>query len=163
MLSSVLKPQTILVDIESTDKDSLFAELLEVLVRSNPSIDRTEAMDALLTREQQMNTCICKGVAVPHAVCESASGAVVALGISRKGVDYGIDFDSELSSPVAFNDSLVHIVIMMLGGREHTSGRLNILTSCADILRKPGFCSDIMTAKTADDVLRTICTYENDC
>jgi len=113
--------------------------------------------------EQQMNTCICKGVAVPHAVCDSASGAVVALGISRKGVDYGIDFDSELSSPVAFNDSLVHIVIMMLGGREHTSGRLNILTSCADILRKPGFCSDIMTAKTADDVLRTICTYENDC
>ncbi|MGP1459379.1 MAG: PTS sugar transporter subunit IIA [Treponema sp.] len=162
MLSSFLKPQTILVDIESSDKDSLFAELLETLVRSNPSIDRTEAMDALIAREEQMNTCICKGVAVPHAVCDSASDAVVALGISRKGIDYGIDFDSGGLNANSFDDSLVHIVIMMLGGRENTAGRLNILTSCADILRKPGFCSDIMSAKSADDVMRTIWAYEND-
>ena len=161
-MSSFLKPHSILVDIESTDKDSLFSELLEVLIRSNPSINRDEALDALIAREDQMNTCICKGVAVPHAVCDSVNGAVVALGLSRQGIDYDVDFDVEGLGAASFKDNLVHIVLMILGGRTNTAERLNILTACADIIQKQGFCDRIMAAKSADDVMRIIHAYETD-
>lgn len=162
MLSKLLKPQTIVVNIESTDKDMLFAELLEVLVRENPSIDRDDAMDALLLREAQMNTCICKGVAVPHAVCDCVASTVVALGLSREGVDYGADGIAAEIGVSGFQDALVHIVIMILGERDSAEHRLKILTSCANILQKAGFYQRVLAAQTADEVLRVIADYETE-
>lgn len=69
MLSDLIKPENVIVELESTDKDSLFAELTENLVRTNENLDRDEIFRALSEREEQMNTCIMKGIAVPHACC----------------------------------------------------------------------------------------------
>ena len=68
MLSSFISPSSIKVGLESSDKEECFAELLEVLVAKNPEINRKEAMNALIAREEKMSTAVFPFVAVPHAL-----------------------------------------------------------------------------------------------
>ena len=109
MFCDYVKTENIIVNLESADKDCLFAEMTEVLVRSTPGLDRDEVISSLVSREEQMNTCVMKGVAVTHAECSSVSAPVIAIGISGSGVDYDIDGVSSKD----FNESLIHVVFMM--------------------------------------------------
>ena len=58
MLSSFISPSSIKVGLESSEKEECFAELLEVLVAKNPEINRKEAMNALIAREEKMSTAV---------------------------------------------------------------------------------------------------------
>ena len=58
IFSSLLKPENIILELESTEKDVLFAEMVENIVTTHPSVNRSEALAALTERENKMNTCI---------------------------------------------------------------------------------------------------------
>ena len=58
MFCDYIKTENIIVNLESADKDCLFAEMTEVLVRSTPGLDRDEVISSLVSREEQMNTCV---------------------------------------------------------------------------------------------------------
>ena len=103
MLSHLLTPANIKADLESAEKDEVFEEMIEMIVASQPSVDRQDALNALMQREAQQTTGIIPGIAVPHAQCASVHGTALALGLSRTGVEY----DSLDGSPVNF-------IIMML-------------------------------------------------
>jgi len=51
--------------------------------------DLAEARTALLARESKSRTGLEHGIALPHARTEAVSKMVCALGISRRGVDFG--------------------------------------------------------------------------
>ncbi|MDE5899037.1 MAG: PTS sugar transporter subunit IIA [Treponemataceae bacterium] len=150
MLSDVIKPENIVIDLESTDKDVLFAEMIEALVRLYPSIDRDEALAALEDRECKANTCVMPGIAVPHAGCRSVQETVAVLGISRDGVDY------EVSGGAADGSPLVHVVVMLLFELGNAERHLQILADCASVLRVPEFYRSVLSAKSAQDVCSVI-------
>ena len=91
MFSSLLKPENIILELESSEKDVLFAEMVENIVTTHPSVNRSEALAALTERENKMNTCIKSGIAVPHASCASVTYPVVSIVISRGGLDYEVE------------------------------------------------------------------------
>lgn len=148
MLSDLLKKENIIVNLESTDKEELFAEMLEVLINDQPSINRAEAMNAILAREQQMSTCVRKGVAVPHASCDCVSKTVIALGISRNGIEY----DSI--------DEVVHLVFMVLFEQDHTTDHLQVLSWVASDLQSPELISTLINAKSSQEAWDIIREYE---
>ena len=106
MLSSFISPASIKVALESTEKEECFAELLEVLVAKNPEINRREAMNALITREEKMSTAVFPFVAVPHALCSSAGDTLVAVGISKAG----IEFESPLPPVSSYHGRMLAVV-----------------------------------------------------
>ena len=71
MLETFFKPALINVDLESSDKDELFEEMVELFARGGCELDRAEALDALIAREEKMTTGIVPSVAIPHASCPS--------------------------------------------------------------------------------------------
>lgn len=156
MFCDYIKPENVIVNLESSDKDCLFAEMTEVLIRSMPKLNRDEVVSSLVSREEQMNTCVMKGIAVTHAECDSVSAPVVAIGISDSGVDYDIDGVSSKD----FNETLVHVVFMMLFEKGNAERHLRILADCARILNIPGFYKALLGAKTAQDVCNLIREYE---
>ena len=79
MLSSFVTPSVIKLGLESSEKEESFAELLELLVAENPKLNRKEAMEALIQREDKMSTAVLPFVAVPHALCTSAGNTLVAM------------------------------------------------------------------------------------
>lgn len=163
MLSNILNEDSIVVDLESDDKESLFLELLERIVRTNPEIDREEALDALMDRESRGNTCISRGIAVPHAVCESVKGVAVAMGTSKRGIDYEIDASliKTLENVANFEGDAVHVVLMILGSSDNATERLTLLAEGANLIHKAGFCRALIDAKNAAEAMSVIKEFES--
>ncbi|MCR5725578.1 MAG: PTS sugar transporter subunit IIA [Treponema sp.] len=141
VLDRVFPKETIVIGLESTEKDELFEELVEVLHAAHPELVREEAVSALLAREQKMTTGILPSVAVPHAVCPSLQETVGAIGISRSG----IDFDSLDKKPV-------HIVFMLLAAPGQTGKHVQILKTLSAVLEKPDTVERLLQCTSASDV-----------
>jgi len=149
MLSTLLTPAIIKTNLESTEKDEVLEELLEVLVSAHPEIDRQEALDALNLRETKMSTGVIPGIAVPHAVCKSVRGISAAVGMSRSGIDY----DSLDGSPV-------HFIIMLLFEQGETESHLQMMRDIAVLLQHHDFLKIVMEKKTSQEVFDELCNFE---
>ncbi len=155
MLSSFLSPSSIKVALESTEKEECFAELLEVLVAKNPGLNRREAMDALVAREEKMSTAVFPMVAVPHALCSSAGDTLVALGISRSG----IEFDSP-EPDVNPEHPVVNVVFEILFEEKDTETHLHVLRDILQIVSNSDFVKNVLQAQTSQEVYDLIESME---
>ncbi len=156
MISDLLRPESVVVQLESTDKDSLFCELTETLVRIQPSVDRAEVLAELYKREELMNTCVMAGVAVPHANCRSVPQPMLAIGVSRAGIDYELDGVGTKD----YAQSFVHVVFFMLFPVTCVERHLKVLADCARLLRMPGFYNALLGAGSASELCRIIREFE---
>ena len=102
-ISELLKPSLIKVDLKSDDKDELFEEMVQMFVNHDLLADRDVALEAIRGREAKMSTGIGKGLALPHGRVKELNGLLMALGISRQGIEYD-----------ALDGQPVHVVIMVL-------------------------------------------------
>lgn len=150
MLEQVFSPKSIILDLESTEKDELFEEMVEAIVSVQPTIDRAQALAALREREAKMSTGIMHDIAVPHGNCMTVKSTVGAIGISRKGIEY----DSLDKAPV-------HLVFMMLSNPSETEEHLEVLKVLAAVLQNPEFAKDITEKQSAQEVYELLCTYES--
>lgn len=149
VLEDVFSKESIIVNLESTEKDELFEEMIEVLHEAHPDFNREEALAALNEREARMSTGIMHSVAVPHAVVPSVVGTLGAIGISRHGIDY----DSIDHAPV-------HLVFMLIAGENQTERHVQILKSLAITLQKPGFIGKLLSCQTQAEAYNLIVQSE---
>lgn len=149
MLSHLLTPANINADLESAEKDEVFEEMLEMIVASQPTLDRQDALNALMQREALQSTGIIPGIAVPHAQCASMRGTALALGLSRNGVEYD-----------SFDGSPVNFIIMMLFAEGDTESHLQTMKDAANLLQAPDFLKTIMEKKTPQEIFDAVCNFE---
>ena len=147
MLSSFISPASIKVALESTEKEECFAELLEVLVAKNPGLDRREAMTALVAREEKMSTAVFPYVAVPHALCSSAGDTLVAVGISRSGIEF--DSPEPETNP---DHPVVNVIFEILFEEKDTETHLHVLRDILQLVSNPDFVKNVLQAKTSQEV-----------
>ncbi len=141
VLDQIFPKETILVHVESTEKEELFEEMVETLHAAHPELVREEAVQALLVREQKMSTGIIPSVAVPHAVCASLHDTIGAIGISAEGIDYD-----------ALDKKPVHLVFMLLAAPNQTGKHVQILKVLSTILEKPDTIPALLSCTSAADV-----------
>lgn len=155
MLSSFISPSSIKVGLESTEREECFAELLEVLVAENPSLDRKEAMNALIQREEKMSTAVFPSVAVPHALCSSSGDTLVAVGISHKGIEFDSpDPEENPAHPV------VNVIFEILFEENDTETHLDVLRDILQLVSNPDFIKNVLQAKTSQEVYDLIESLE---
>ena len=155
MLSSFISPASIKVALESTEKEESFAELLEVLVAKNPELKRREAMDALIAREEKMSTAVFPFVAVPHALCSSAGDTLVAVGISRSGIEFEpLEPETNSEHPV------VNVIFEILFEEKDTQTHLDVLRDILQLVSNPDFVKNVLQAKTSQEVYDLIESME---
>ena len=155
MLSSYISPSSIKVGLESSEKEECFAELLEVLVAKNPELNRKEAMDALIAREEKMSTAVFPFVSVPHALCSSARNTLVAVGISRPGIEF--DSPEPETNP---DHPKVNIIFEVLFEERDTETHLHVLRDILQLVSNPDFIKDVLQAKTSQEVYNIIESLE---
>ena len=147
MLSSFITPSSIKVGLESVEKEESFAELLEILVSENPALDRKEAMNALVQREEKMSTAVFPGIAVPHALCTSAENTLVAIGISRGGIEFeSPDPETNPGHP------LVNVIFEILFEEKDTETHIHVLRDILQLVSNPDFVKNVLQAKTSQEV-----------
>lgn len=145
-LEQVFVPERVVLNLESSDKEELFEELLNVLVSAQPSIDWTEALAALKEREAKMSTGIMHGIAVPHGNCNSVSDVIGVIGISRAGIDYE-----------ALDKAPVHLVFMLLCNPKATEAHLEVLKELATVMQNPAFIKEVMEKTSGQEVYDLLC------
>lgn len=149
ILGQVFSPNVVNINLESTDKDEVFEEIVEGFVSAFPGVSRYSVLSSLLEREAKLSTGIGSGVAVPHGVCNDFSGVKGFIGISRQG----IDFDSLDNAPV-------HLIFMMISGPDDCEYHLQAIKRLAEVLKEPTFVKTILSKTSAQDVFDTLVRFE---
>ncbi|MFC1608086.1 PTS sugar transporter subunit IIA [Candidatus Latescibacterota bacterium] len=108
-------------DIEATTKDSAILELCELISTSRFVVDLDKFITSIRSREAIMSTGIGMGIAIPHAKTSYLQDFVMAVGRSRKGVDFN-----------SLDGLPVHVIILI--GSSDTQGK-DFLKVLADIGR----------------------------
>jgi len=151
MLSGLISPADIKVGLESSEKEESFAELLEIIIANNAKIDRREAISALIDREDKMSTAVFPHVAVPHCVCKSAGRTAIAIGISKKGIEFEpVDPDTNSKNPI------VNIIFEVLFEEQETDMHLHVLRDILALVSNPDFFEQILNSKTSQEVYNVI-------
>jgi PTS system fructose-specific IIC component/PTS system nitrogen regulatory IIA component len=140
LLSEIFDARHIKLELESETKDEAFEELIETLLALHPELNRQEVREAILMRENKMNTAIIPGIAVPHGCCPALNGIVGVIGISRAGIAY----DTEDRQPV-------HCIFMVLMGASCREKHLRVLSHLLNLLN-PQVFSEIMAAQSVQEI-----------
>jgi mannitol/fructose-specific phosphotransferase system IIA component (Ntr-type) len=137
-LANIFRQELIKPELEGKTRDEVFEELIETIAESYPEYDRGEMLEAVISRENRMNTAILPGIAVPHGYCPAVNGIIGALGFSRRGIEYE-------------NHGPVHSVFMLLMGESSREYHLRVLGRLLELLN-----SEFFTAIQKADGLRQV-------
>jgi PTS system fructose-specific IIC component/PTS system nitrogen regulatory IIA component len=148
LLSEVFNIQHIKLDLESETKDEVFEELIETIIAMHPDLNRREMLEAVTMRENQMNTAVVPGVAVPHGYCHAVNSIVGVMGISHRGIEY----DTGEREPV-------HCIFMLVMGDAYREKHVRILSKIFDLLNSQ-VLSKIQVAQSTQDVHNILCQFE---
>lgn len=153
MLSRILTPDCIKMNLESTEKEECFAELLEVIVAKQPQINRYEAFEALIQRENKLSTAIADKIAVPHAISKSINKTAISIGITKQGIEF-MPVDSSCKNP------LVNIIFEILFEENDTDLHLHVLKDILQLVKNPDFIKKVMTAQNSHEVYDIILSLD---
>lgn len=131
LLTEILKPDSVRVANTFSSKKRLLQEVAE-LAASSWGIDASEAVNALLDRENLGPTGVGHGVALPHARLEGLDRVV---GVFLK-VERGTDFDAVDRQPV---DLVFGLFAPEDAGVEH----LKALALVSRTMRDPALCGKL--------------------
>lgn len=156
MISDLLTCKEIITDLESTEKEECFAELLEPLVAKFSQLNRAEAMAALVAREDLKSTAILPSVAIPHAVTGRKLGSpAIALGISKKG----IEFDSP-DSGLNEKNPTVKLIFEIFFEEDDAMKHLQVLRDILQLVSNQDFLNEVINAQNSQEVYDIIKFFE---
>lgn len=150
-VTDILIPATVQLDLVATDKTDVLTQLVDLVVSTGKVSDRDALLKVILDRERLMSTGIGYGVALPHGKSSVVQTSLAALAVLRTP----IDFD-------ALDDKPVNIVLLLVGTEEAVGAHLRLLSRISRMVGSEQFRSDLLGARTVEDVLDLFGTYEEE-
>ncbi len=141
-LSNILCPDLISINLKSTNKPSVLEEFAGMLQTKQNGPDASAIKKALMDREALATTGVGDGVAIPHAKLEGLEGTRMAVGISRKGVDFS-----------AVDAKPVHIFFALIAPFASSGDHLRILAQISRLLKDEGIRNRIVQSKSTEDLM----------
>lgn len=147
-LSSFITAEYIKIGLESEDKDELFEELIDILVR-NKGYNREELLAAVHAREEKLSTGIGQNIAIPHGKTDAVDGLVGVIGTSKAGIDYE-----------SLDDQPVHIVFMLLAPFDSSGPHIKALQRIAVLMKDRGLYKRLIEAPSAQEFYQLLASEE---
>ncbi len=146
-LTEYINPKCVSVDMEVKGKDEALEFLVGLLLQggSITAAQKKEIINILKKREALGSTGVGYGVGIPHGKCSSMDKIVLAIAVSKKGVD----FDSLDGKPV-------HIFFLLLGPEGTPTEHLKALARIARFSKDRNFRERIVKAETPEEILKII-------
>lgn len=124
-ISSLLRPETITLDLKAKEKVPALREVAELLVRNN-SVKNFEAFfNEILQRERVSNTALGHDIAIPHARTDQCTDILIAVGRSAEG----IDFEAKDGQPV-------RLIFLIGTPKQMVTDYLRVVGNLARLLRQ---------------------------
>ncbi len=146
-LLDYLSQDTILLDMEAGSKEEALEALVDLLVKGgkiSPE-DRESVLEVLKEREKLGSTGVGSGIAIPHGYSPCVPEVTLAVGVSRKGVDFD-----------ALDGKPVHIFFLLISPPKETLTHLKVLARIARFSRDRDFRKKLISADSAEEIFRII-------
>jgi len=144
ILTDLLSPDDILLDVEVTGSRGLFEKLGELLANRH-GLSRTQVANALYARERLGSTALGHGVALPHARLDNLEHAIAAFIRPRRP----IPFDAPDGKPVTD-------MIALIVPSHATQAHLQLLADIAGLFAIKEFREKLRVCNDAAQVHRLI-------
>jgi PTS system nitrogen regulatory IIA component len=132
-LDSLTDPELIFPEIDASDREDLLRELSERLERRRVIRSSKELYDRLMEREQLGSTGVGAGVAIPHCKVKDLTEVVLAIGITRKGVDFG-----------AVDTKPVRLFFLVVSPSDAPAAHLQVLAAISRWLKEDSHASRVL-------------------
>lgn len=115
LVSKLLKPANVLLDIEAGSKKRLF-ELAGQALQASEGVPASEVFDSLFSREKLGSTALGHGIAIPHGRIKDLKDATCAFVRMKTPIDFDapdslpVDLLFILLAPAAASDLHLHIL-----------------------------------------------------
>jgi len=137
---------TVVAGLQSRDK----FEAIRELIHSAPIFDgaetRNRITEAVVQRERILSTGLGRGVALAHGTTEAVDRIVIALGISREGIDYQ-----------AVDQALVHLLFVIINPPGRQVEYLLALAAVTRMVRDEEFRRSLQGEAPAAEIEGRIC------
>jgi len=125
-------------------KHEALDELMSLLVKSAPGLDRDELERAVWAREEMMSTGIGQGLAIPHVRLSGLGEMTIVVGVIQEGID---DYGSLDNQPV-------RIIVLIAAPQGQHDAYIRLLAKITEVLKRPDLREAILRAETAEDIYR---------
>jgi len=125
-LRSYCNQDAILCELEAADKEDAIRQLVDVLVEAK-SVPKTKGAliyREVVERERQASTGIGKGVGIPHARSQHAKKVSMAIGLSKRGIDFS-----------AVDGERVRVILLLVSPKDNTDEHLAAMKDIVTIAR----------------------------
>jgi len=150
-LHHYLRPELVMLDFDADGVESSLRTMVHNLAEHGVIGREQPVLDALLERESAQSTGIGGGVAIPHAVYPELTSTIIELALSPAGVDF-----------LSLDASPVHTIFLLLSPPAASSTHIKLLARIARLMRQPDFLEQLLTAKTAEEVIEKIRLFDEE-
>lgn len=145
MLKDIITLDCIDIDLKGNTKSEIIDEMIDILYKAGKLNDREEYKKEILKRESQSSTGMEEGIAIPHAKTDAVKTSTVAIGISKKGVDYE-SLDGEPS----------RLFFMIAAADSSSDSHIEILSKLTTLLLEDEIREGILNAKSKEELLNIL-------
>ncbi|WP_157143836.1 fructose-specific PTS transporter subunit EIIC [Brachyspira pilosicoli] len=142
MLKDVITLDCINIDLKGQTKSEIIDEMVDILYNNGKLNDREEYKKEILKRESQSSTGMEEGIAIPHGKTDAVKIPTVAIGISKKGVDYE-SLDGKPS----------HLFFMIAAPANSNNSHIELLSKITTLLLEDDIREALINAKSKEEVL----------
>lgn len=141
----LLDEKSINMKLESSTKEAVLEELVDLLVQSGKVQDKYKVLDAIEERERQASTGLENGIAVPHCKTDAVRRLTAALGVCRAGIDFG-----------SFDEKPSRIFFILIARPDNPGPHVRALAKLARLLNSSEMREAILNAKGPAECLELI-------
>ncbi len=149
LLTELVTPQRIKVPLQSTSKDDLLRELVELLASTDGVKDVDDVLRAVRERETVLSTGIGSGVAIPHGKSSAVSRLRLVAGTTGEAVDFD-----------ALDGQPVRLFFLLVGPETAAGPHIKALSRISRLVRKESVRENLLAAGDADEFYRVLRTAE---
>ncbi|MBN1243823.1 MAG: cation:proton antiporter [Spirochaetales bacterium] len=135
----------IVLGLKAGTKEEAIEELIDRLDARGKLEDRKLALADVLERERSMSTGMTHGIAMPHAKTDAVEHQVVAVGVSR----HGVDFQCHDGSPAT-------VVTLILTPKRASEPHLQLLAALGATLNDEERRTALLASVEADEAARAL-------
>lgn len=150
-ITDLLKRDTVLLSLSSTDKAGVIDELVNKLDTAGRLNDRQAFKEAIEKRESESSTGIGEGIAIPHAKTGAVDTPAIAFGRSQEGADYE-----------SLDGQPAHLFFMIAATEGANEAHLTTLSRLSTLLMDENFRQDLLNAESEDEIMAAVDAKERD-
>ena len=152
IFSDVVRPESVLVKLQTETIESTLRELVGALVRGNvvPADHQDYGFDSILKREALGTNGCGGGYAIPHAKIPVVDRTWLAIGTLQEAIDWS-----------ALDGQPVDVVFLLLSASDRPDDHLQVLELISQGLRNRDFLRFLRQSKTVNEVLEILDEADN--